>query len=250
MALCLFSRSQKKAVMGGFRGKLMADRLVEGVNLYKRKDYTGALSFFLSLPEASGRDALDIAYYTGLCYFNLDRYDDAMVYLEQVVTSVKEGATENERVHRCRYILAVIYCKTGQTQLANFELDALLKSGYKNASVYASFAYLSWEAGNVDQCIEFYEKSLSTDPNNATALNGLGYVLASEGKDLSRALSLCKKALDIVPGSAACLDSVGWVYYRMGLYSQARKYLEQALKKDNDNELIRQHLQDAELVEE
>lgn len=228
----------------------MADRLIEGVNLYKRKDYTGALSFFLSLPDPSGRDALDIAYYLGLCYFNLNRYDDAMLYLEQIVTSVKEGESEDERVLQCRYVLAVIYCKTGRAQMANFELDALLKAGYKSPSVYASFAYLSWEQGNVDQCIELYGKALAMDENNATALNGLGYVLASEGRDLSKALILCKKALNLAPDSPACLDSVGWVYYRMGLYSQARKYLEQAYKKDSDNQVIKQHLQDAELVEE
>ena len=81
-------------------------------------------------------------------------------------------------------------------------------------------------------------------------MNGLGYVLASENRDLSRALSLCKKALNIAPDSPACLDSVGWVYYRMGLYSQARKYLEQAHRKDSGNEVIKQHLKDAELVEE
>lgn len=228
----------------------MADRLVEGLNLYKRKDYTGALSFFLSLPDPSGNDALDIAYYLGLCYFNLNRYDDAMLYLEQIVTSAAEGEPESERVLQSRYVLAVIYCRTGRAQLASFELDKLLKAGYKTPSVYSSFAYLAWEQGDVDQCIALYEKALSLDENNPTALNGLGYVLASESRDLSRALSLCKKALNLVPDSPACLDSVGWVYYRMGLYSQARKYLEQAHKKAADNEVIKQHLKEAELVEE
>ncbi len=228
----------------------MADRLVEGINLYKRKDYTGALSFFLSLPDPSGEDALDIAYYLGLCYFNLDRYDDAMLYLEQIVTSVNDGGVSKDRLLQCRYVLAVIYCKTGRAQLANFELEKLLKAGYKVSSVYASFAFLCWDQGNVEQCIDFYQKSLSLDENNATALNGLGYVLACENRELSRALSLCKKALTIAPDSSACLDSIGFVYYRMGLYSQARKYLEQAYRKDNGNEVIKQHLQDAELVEE
>ncbi|MBQ1662327.1 MAG: tetratricopeptide repeat protein, partial [Treponema sp.] len=125
----------------------MADILEEGINLYKRRDYTGALSFFMSVPEGSGADPLDVAYYLGLCYSKLERWDDAMTYLEQVVTSEESNP---ERVQQCRYLLAVIYCRTGRSQLADFELDALMKSGFKPASVYASFAFLSWEQGNVE----------------------------------------------------------------------------------------------------
>ncbi len=229
------------------RGESMADILEDGINLYKRRDYTGALSFFMTVTEGSGADPLDVAYYLGLCYSKLERWDDAMPYLEQVVTS---DESKPERVQQCRYLLAVIYCRTGRSQLADFELDALMKSGYKPASVYASFAYLSWEQGNVDQCIAYYEKSLEMDGENPTALNGLGYVLAEEGKELTRALSLCKKALSKAPDSFACLDSIGWVYFKMGLYSQARKYLEQAYKKNSGSETIRQHLNEAQLVEE
>lgn len=230
----------------------MAGILEEGINLYKRRDYTGALSYFLSLDEDSVYDTSELSYYLGLCYAKLHRDEDAMLYLEQIVTSQgsNDGGTESERVLQCRYLLAVIYCRTGRSQLADFELEKLLESGYKPAAVYASCAYLSWEQGDVDKCVDYYEKSLSLDENNPTALNGLGYVLASESRDLTRALSLCKKALSLAPESPACLDSIGWVYYRMGLYSQARKYLEQAYKKDSGNEVIKNHLHEAELVEE
>ena len=58
-----------------------------------------------------------------------------------------------------------------------------------------------------------------------------------------------KKALELAPESAACLDTMGWVYYKMGLYYQARKYLEQAHKKDSRSDIIRQHLHEAEMVD-
>ena len=228
------------------------DILEEGKALYAGKNYAGALSYFLSLPADSDIDPVDIAYYLGLCYSKLKRYEDAMLYLEQVVTSGdgQSDAKNAERVQQCRYILAVIYCQSGRKQLADYELNNLLQSGYKPASVYSSFAYMSWENGDVPKCLEYYEKALSIDENNPTALNGLGYVLASEEKDLPRALTLCKKALSLAPESAACLDSIGWVYYKMGLYAQARKYLEQAKNIDGENEVILRHLQDAELVDE
>ena len=60
--------------------------LQAGIDLYNQKKYSDALAFFLALPENSGADGNDVAYYLGLCYAKLKRYEDALLYLEQVVT--------------------------------------------------------------------------------------------------------------------------------------------------------------------
>ena len=78
-------------------------------------------------------------------------------------------------------------------------------------------------------------------------MNGLGYVLALEDRDLTKALSLCKKAVERAPNSASCLDSLGFVYYKLGLFKDALKYLEQAELKDRDNEIIAEHIRMARL---
>lgn len=212
--------------------------LSEGINLYNQKAYSDALSFFLSLPFDCGADKIDIAYYLGLCYAKLEKYDDALLYLEQVVTS---GA-QLERVLQCRFLLAVIYAISGRKRLADFELNKLLETGYMTASVYAAIAYIAWEQSDTEKCLKYYESSLEQDPENITSLNGLGYVLASENKDLSKALTLCKHAVDCSPDSAACLDSLGFVYYKLGLYKDAKKYLEQAESLDKNNSIIADHI--------
>lgn len=217
--------------------------LSEGINLYNEKKYSDALAFFLALPAMSGADSIDIAYYLGLCFTKLKRYEDALLYLEQVVT----GGQQLERVQQCRFILAVIYTLSGRKRLANFELSKLLGSGYKLASVYASLAYIAWEQEEVDKCLEYYEKSLEIDANNVTALNGIGYVLACENRDLTRALSCCKRAVEFSPDSPACLDSLGWVYYKLGLYKDSMKYLEMAEAIDGENEEIVSHIKTVSL---
>ena len=63
--------------------------LSKGIEFYKAKRYNDALTFFLSLPENSGADNLEISYYLGLLYTKLNRYEDALNYLEQVVTFAK-----------------------------------------------------------------------------------------------------------------------------------------------------------------
>ena len=90
----------------------MAENILgQGISLYRQKSYTGALSFFLSLPVDCGADKNEIAYYLGLCYAKLQRYDDALLYLEQVVTS----GTHLERTLQCRFLLAVIYALSKST---------------------------------------------------------------------------------------------------------------------------------------
>ncbi|MBR1404563.1 MAG: tetratricopeptide repeat protein [Treponema sp.] len=222
----------------------MADKTIlrEGVSLYQSGDYNGALAFFLSLPEESEVDKIDLAYYIGLCYAKLARTDDALLYLEQVVT----GGSELDRVLQCRYVLAVIYANTGRKKLAEFELNKLLESGYHLASVYASLAYVAWKQDDVERSLDFYRKAIEIEPENATALNGMGYVLACENRDLTKALSFCKRALEKHPDSAACLDSVGWVYLKLGLTADAFKYLNQAKEKLPQNEEIAEHIRIAE----
>jgi len=226
--------------------------LQEGIALYNRGNYSSALAFFLALPADSKADAVELAYYLGLCYSKLKRYDDALLYLEQVVTAGSEQ-TDNasvDRVMQCRFLLAVIYCLSGRKKLADFELTKLLDTGYKPASVYAALAYIAWQQEDVNKCIEYYTKALGEDEDNPTALNGMGYVLACEDRELTKALGYCKRALELAPESAACLDSMGWVYFRMGLNSEAKKYLDKAQKRDSGNKEIAAHIREVEKVSE
>ena len=212
--------------------------LLQGIQFYKDKQYSDALAFFLALPADCGADKMEIAYYLGLCFAKLEKYEDALLYLEQVVTS----GTNIDRVLQCRYLLAIIYALSGRKRLADFELNKLLETGYKSASVCASIAYIAWEQNDTAKCLDYYEKSLKRDPDNVTSLNGLGYVLACQDKDLTKALSLCKKAVDSSPNSAACLDSLGWVYYKLGLFEDAKKYRSKAIALDKDNSVIEEHI--------
>ena len=224
----------------------MADNniLKDGIQLYKEGEYSKSLAFFLSLPSDVTVDKMEVAYFLGLCYVKLQNYDEALLFLEQVVTS----GSQLERVLQCRFLLAVIYALSGRKRLADFELGKLLETGYKPASVYAAIAFVAWEQNDTEKCLSYYEKSLENDPDNVTSLNGLGYVLACTEKDLTRALSLCKQAVKSAPKSAACLDSLGYVYYKLGLYEDAKNYLSQAEKIDGDNEEIAKHMKDLVLA--
>ena len=68
------------------------------------------------------------------------------------------------------------------------------------------------------------------DPKNANALNYLGYTYADLGTNLDEAEKLIKEALNYKPDDGYITDSLGWVYYKKGLYENAVEMLETRLR--------------------
>lgn len=92
--------------------------------------------------------------------------------------------------------------------------------------------------GQIDALEQDLNKILETEPNNASALNALGYTLADKTDRYSEALALIQKALVISPNDPFYLDSLGWVYYRMGKLEAAALYLKQAIAIQDDPEFV------------
>ncbi len=216
----------------------MTEEMKNGITLYRDGHYADALLEFLEQPAGEASNNLELAYFIGLCYARLERYEDSLVYLEQVVTA----DTDLARVYQCRILLAVVYSLTGRTRLAGFELQKLLDAGYESVQVYCSLGFVSYENGEAEEAVEWYEKALAIDDTNATALNGLGFILADTGGDLTRSLTMCKKAVDADPDNPAYLDSLGWVYHKLGFEQESATFTRRARDKAPDNRIIQKHL--------
>ena len=217
----------------------MHSELKEGINLYNKKDYQEALVFFLSVSTEDVLIKIEINYYIGLIYSRLSEYEQALEYLEQVVTASKDIA----KVYQCRLILAFIYANTGRTRLAEFELSKLIEAGYESVQVFSSLAYVYYEHHEIEKAIDYYEKALKTAPENSTALNGLAYILAETDRDLTRSLLLCKKAVEKQPENPAYLDSMALIYHKMNLTSEAESCITRAKEKLPDNKIILKHFE-------
>lgn len=79
---------------------------------------------------------------------------------------------------------------------------------------------------------------LQKDPENADALNALGYTLTDRTNRHEEALVLIQKAVDLAPNNAYFLDSLGWVYYKLADLEKAEKYLRQAVAIQDDVEFL------------
>ncbi|WP_253451105.1 tetratricopeptide repeat protein [Pseudomonas nitroreducens] len=78
---------------------------------------------------------------------------------------------------------------------------------------------------------------IQREPDNAMALNALGYTLADRTTRYSEARDLIQKAHSLNPDDPAILDSLGWVNYRLGNLSEAETYLRKALERFPDHEV-------------
>jgi tetratricopeptide (TPR) repeat protein len=90
----------------------------------------------------------------------------------------------------------------------------------------------------------YLKRAIEINPKHAEALNYLGYSYADKGINLNEALSLINRALELKPESGYIMDSLGWVYYKLGNYDEALKILLKAVEKVKDDPVLYEHLGD------
>jgi len=87
-----------------------------------------------------------------------------------------------------------------------------------------------------------FRKVLALNPDNAAALNYLGYMLADRNVQLDEARDLILKAVAREPNSGAYLDSLGWVYFRLDKLTEAEDKLRQAMQYMSRDPTVHDHL--------
>ena len=97
-----------------------------------------------------------------------------------------------------------------------------------------------WDAAEAD-----FLKALELRPNEPRVLNYLGYSWIDRGVNLERARTMIEKAVSKRPEDGYVVDSLGWVFYRLGRYEEAVKYLERAVELRPQDPIINDHLGDA-----
>jgi tetratricopeptide (TPR) repeat protein len=104
----------------------------------------------------------------------------------------------------------------------------------------------AWErAGKRDAALAQMRAILAIDPENASAMNYIGYSYAERGERLDEAEALVRRALELRPRSAGFLDSLGWVAFQRGEYARAAELLERAARIGGPDAVILDHLADA-----
>ncbi len=163
--------------------------------------------------------------------------------IEQVKSMLK-GTADDREVY---IALAQMYSRTKDWPQAEASINKALELSTKPEDK----DYVTFVEGSIyerqkkyDLAEESFHKVLADDPKNAQALNYLGYMLADRGTRLEEALGYIRSAVALDPQNGAYLDSLGWVYYRMGNYDLAEENLRRASEKIGSDPTVQAHLGD------
>ena len=114
-----------------------------------------------------------------------------------------------------------------------------------NDELNFNLAILYEKTGRFEDMISQLKRTIGINPKHADALNYLGYSYVEKGINLQEAQSLIQGALELKPNNGYIIDSLGWLYFKLGKYEDAVKTLQRALDIVKEDPVIFEHLGDA-----
>lgn len=124
------------------------------------------------------------------------------------------------------------YLMCDSLEKAKESLELALKLDSTSSFIYSSLGWLYSELGENFISDSFYTKALELDPLNPTILNNFAYSLIERAVKLNYAKQLIELALRFNPKEPNYLDTYGWLFYRLGNYDLAIKYINESIGID------------------
>lgn len=142
-----------------------------------------------------------------------------------------------ERSFELNVTKASLLADHGEVDTGLALLAAALDQHPDHPTLLYTRAVMLEKAGKVKDSVSVLEKLLKEREDDPTLMNALGYTLADHNMELSRAESLIRKSLAIMPDNPAILDSMGWVRFRRGDSKGAIEYLKHSYQLAHDPEI-------------
>ena len=217
---------------------------------------------FLKLAKVPERES-DAAFYLGQIEESRDKQEAALARYQSVTTGSNVFPAQLRRavllaslsrLDEARTLLTGIkaedQAERSQLALTHAEIlvanerldeamavyDQALNGVYDMALLY-NRAMLAERMGKLDLLESDLKAVLAREPDNAQALNALGFTLADRTTRYEEARGLIEKALQVGPRDFYVLDSMGWVLFKLGQAEAAIPYLEEARKIRDDPEV-------------
>jgi tetratricopeptide (TPR) repeat protein len=204
--------------------------------LQKIGKLTEALDQFAKIQNESPlkSDALRLQ---AVILIELERRNDAIIILKNLC--------DRPDVQPLAYLLlGEVFAAGDNFREAIESIDRGLKKFPKNTRlIFARGAYLE-RYGNMGEAEAAMRDVIAASPNDAAALNFLGYMLVEQGRAFDEAEDLIKRAIKIQPENGAYLDSLGWLYFQKKQFKRALEVLERAVTLAGDEGVIWEHVAD------
>jgi tetratricopeptide (TPR) repeat protein len=195
-----------------------------------------------SMKKSTSPDAVAL-YMLGQAQRTLKDFDAATATVQKLKSAYPNDA-------RGGYLDALVLRDRGQYEQALAAFELVMNRASRDGSLVYEYASLLERAGRLADAERALRGVLSKDPEDANALNSLGYMLADHGQRLDEAVDLVQRALKIEPTNPSFLDSLGWAYFRQGKLDLADAPLTQAAERLPTSSAVNEHLGDLRFKQE
>ena len=244
------------------KSSLVDARYALGVLAFNDRNYRAATDYFK--PMLEGPRAQDAAFELGRVAEAQEQYGPALTYYDRVTRGpqaldaavrranifarTKRLPEARELMLRLReqlpqlaqrFFLAEGEMLQSQEQLASAKdlYDEALKEFPDDPDLTYARSLVHERQNRLDLAEQDLRALIQRDPEDARALNALGYMLAVHTPRLDEAHELVGRALKIEPEDPAIIDSMGWVQFKRGEIADARQWLEKAFARFPDPEV-------------
>jgi tetratricopeptide (TPR) repeat protein len=228
------------------------------------RDYGNAERLFDELKKVGFGEPGVVAFYLGEIAEETRRYDEAIARYREV--------TVGDRAWLAKLRIASVMGKQGQVASARQYLNRLEPDGrdqeielkqaeaqlledagdYKgayavlngaladepdSADLLYDAAMVAEKLDRLDEVEARLKRVIELKPDNAQALNALGYTLVDRTPRAVEGLKLIEQAHALAPSDPFILDSMGWAHFRLGNLSESEKFLRRALAERPDPEI-------------
>lgn len=201
--------------------------------LRREKKFAEAVTLLQPLAEKYGSDPFVSA-----------RYIEALVRAGQKEQAAQVAAAQVKLGVRNAIAAAEAYLAAEDSAAAIALMNDAVKAKPDEADLRFELGSAYERAGDRKKAEETFAAILAKKPDHAPSLNYLGYMWAESGVNLDRAQEMLTRAVGQEPENGAYIDSLGWVYYRLGNLDLAEKYLTDATRLMPRDATVHEHLGD------
>lgn len=172
------------------------------------------------------------------------RYIEALARAGEKGKAAQHAALQTKLGTRNTIAAAEAYIAAGDTPAAVAHIRAAVGAKPDELDLQFQLGSVLERAGDQKGAEEAFLKLLAKEPEHAPTLNYLGYMWAESGKNLEKAHEMLVRAVTKDPNNGAYVDSLGWVYFRLGNLELAEKYLIDATSLVPRDATVHEHLGD------
>ncbi len=161
---------------------------------------------------------------------------------EEAILALSPHSDRFNQDFTMQYLLGTAYYQFKDYGNAKIHLAQALSIYPQSRNAKHNLALIYDSTGEWDESDKLYMELITTDSTDAQAFNNYAYSLVERGKDFEFALELAQNAIRLEPKSAAYLDTIGWIYFKMDRFEEAMQYIRESLIIDSGNTTIQEHL--------